>query len=107
MRRKIEDERDARACLRAAKAARVSVGEWARDNGVDGRSLNAWRINLSRAGASRAAAEPRPRLVELVPTAPSRTEARYVVHIDSARIELADDFREETLLRLVRALRAC
>jgi hypothetical protein len=105
MRRKIEDERDARACLRAAKAARLSVGEWARDNGVDGRSLNAWRINLSRSRRPEAAAKPR--LVELVPATPPRADARYVVHVDGARIELADDFREETLVRLVRALRAC
>ncbi|MFT3770935.1 MAG: hypothetical protein QM820_36410 [Minicystis sp.] len=105
MRRKIEDERDARACLRAAKAARLSVGEWARDNGVDGRSLNAWRINLSRSRRPEVAAKPR--LVELVPATPPRADTRYVVHVDGARIELADDFREETLVRLVRALRAC
>jgi hypothetical protein len=105
MRRKIEDERDARACLRAAKAARLSVGEWARDNGVDGRSLNAWRINLARSPIPAATAKLR--LVELVPAAPPRADARYVVHVDGARIELADDFREETLVRLVRALRAC
>jgi hypothetical protein len=107
MRRKIENERDARACLRAAKAAGVSAGEWARDNGVDGRSLNAWRINLTRAGAGVEGLAPKLRLVELVPTAPHRADARYVVHLDGARIEITDDFREETLVRLVRALRAC
>jgi transposase-like protein len=106
MRRKIEDDRDARACLRAARVAGVSVGEWARDHGVDGRSLNAWRINLSRSGST-GRVEAKPRLVELVPAAPSRADARYVVHVDGATIELADDFREETLVRLVRALRAC
>jgi hypothetical protein len=107
MRRKIEGEQDARACLRSAKAAGVSVGEWARENGIDGRSLNAWRINLSHRGASELTTVSKPRLVELVPAAPSRGEARYVVHVDGARIELADDFREETLVRLVRVLRAC
>ena len=106
MQRKIEDERDARACLRAARMAGVSVGEWAREHGVDGRSLNAWRINLSRSGASEEV-EVRPRLVELVPAAASCASARYIVHVDGARIELADDFREETLVRLVRALRVC
>jgi transposase-like protein len=106
MRRKIKDDRDARACLRAVRAAGISAGEWAREHGVDGRSLNAWRINLSRSGAPEEV-EAKPRLVELVPAAPSRAAARYVVHVDDARIELADDFREETLLRLVRALRAC
>ena|ERR1700761_6134579 len=106
MRRKIKDDRDARASLRAARVAGVSVGEWAREHGVDGRSLNAWRINLSRSGATEEEAA-KPRLVELVPPAPSRTNARYVVHVDDARIELTDDFREETLVRLVRALRVC
>ena len=106
MRRKIKDDQDARACLRAAQVAGVSVGEWAREHGVDGRSLNAWRINLSRSDATEEATA-KPRLVELVPAAPSRADARYVVHVDGARIELADDFCEETLVRLVRALRAC
>ena len=105
MLRKIEDERDARKCLRAAAAARLSVRQWARDNGVDGRSLNAWRINLSRSPAL--AETPKPRLVELVPATPPGVNARYVVHLDGARVELTDDFREETLVRLVRALRAC
>ena len=106
MRRKIEDEKDARACLRAARAAGLSVRAWARDNGVDGRSLNAWRINLSRSRALDDAVNPR--LVELVPATPLHAaDARYVVHVDGARIELADDFREETLVRLVRVLRAC
>lgn len=65
MRRKIEDERDARACLKAAKAAGLTAGEWAREHGVDGRSLNAWRINLS--GRAKQSATAKPRLVELVP----------------------------------------
>src|SRR5512142_1231418 len=105
MRRKIVDEQDARACLRSARVAAVSVGEWARDNGVDGRSLNAWRINLSRSPIPEEAGKRR--LVELVPAAPPRADTRHVVHVDGARIELADDFREETLVRLVRALRSC
>jgi len=105
MRRKIDGEKDARACLRAATAAGLSVREWARDNGVDGRSLNAWQINLSRSRAPDGAVKAR--LVELVPATPPRADARYLVHVDGARIEVADDFREETLVRLVRALRAC
>lgn len=107
MRRKIEDERDARTCLGAATVAGVSAGEWAREHGVDGRSLNAWRINLARAGAGQMPSASPLRLVELVPAPPPRADARYVVHVSGAQIELADDFREETLVRLVRALRAC
>lgn len=104
MRRKIEDEQDARACLKAAKAAGLTAGEWARQHGVDGRSLNAWRMNLSdRVPKARA----KPRLVELVPASPSRVETRYVVRVGDAAIEVTDAFREETLVRLVRALRSC
>lgn len=107
MRRKIEDERDARACLKAAKAARLSVGQWAREHGVDGRSLNAWRVNLSRGGAKPTRASSMPRLIELVPASPPRVDARYVVRIAGAELEVTDGFHEETLVRLVRALRSC
>ncbi len=107
MRRKIEDERDARACLKAAKAAGLSAGEWARQHGVDGRSLNAWRVNLSRGAAKPMRASSTPRLVELVPALPACMEARYVVRVAGAEIEVTDAFLEETLVRLVRALRSC
>ncbi len=105
MRRKIEDERDARACLKAAKAAGLTAGEWAREHGVDGRSLNAWRINLS--GRAKSSATAKPGLVELVPAPRSGIDARYLVRVGDAEIELTDSFREETLVRLVRALRSC
>jgi hypothetical protein len=104
MRRKIEDERDAKACLRAAKAARLSAGEWAKQHGVDGRSLNAWRMNLSVRAHSRRST---PRLDELVPAAPPAVEARCVVRVAGAEIEVPDGFCAETLARLVRALRSC
>ncbi|HVK83802.1 MAG TPA: hypothetical protein VM513_06830 [Kofleriaceae bacterium] len=107
MRRKIEDERDARACLKSAKAAGLTAGEWARQHGVDGRSLNAWRMNLSHHVRKASAARAKPRLVELVSASPSRVETRYVVRVGDAEIEVTDAFREETLVRLVRALRSC
>lgn len=107
MRRKIENERDARACLKAAKAAGLSAGAWARQHGVDGRSLNAWRINLSRGGTKPIRTSSTPRLIELVPASPARVEARYVVRVAGAEIEVTDAFHQETLVRLVRALRSC
>ena len=107
MRRKIVDERDARACLKAAKAAGLSAGQWAREHGFDGRSLHAWRMNLSRGQGGKGPAAARPRLVELVPEPAPRAEARYVVRVADAELEVTDAFREETLVRLVRALRAC
>lgn len=107
MRRKIEDEREARRCLKAAKAARLTVGEWAREHGIDGRSLNAWQMNLSRSRPSETAAEPTPRVVELVPGPAPSGEARFVVHVGEVSIEVPAEFHDETLVRLVRALRSC
>ena len=108
MRRKIEDERDARACLKAAKAAGMSAGEWAREHGIDGRSLNCWRVNLSSGRTTKLAVSAKPHLVELVPTTAARhSDARYVVRLGEITLELDDDFQEESLVRIVRALRAC
>lgn len=99
--RKIEDERDAWRCLKAAAAAGLSVAAWARAHGVDGRSLNAWRLNLAQAQPAM------PKLVELVAAPQARHGARYVVRVGEVALEVGADFDEETLVRIVRALRAC
>ena len=119
-RRKITDEREARRCLTAAARAGEPAGDWARANGIDGRSLNAWRINLARRGADRVVAtrpatrsasamvlRPRRALVELVPAAPATTTPRYAVHVGGLQVEVGDDFDPATLRRLVEVLRAC
>ena len=118
--RKIDDETEARRCLRAAKLAGGSAGEWARAHGIDGRSLNAWRMNLAGRGAPRTTAAPRrsrptpPRpahaLVELVPAAASATDVaggRYVLEIAGARLEFDDHCSLATLRRVLEALRSC
>ncbi|MBZ0234578.1 MAG: hypothetical protein K8M05_19760 [Deltaproteobacteria bacterium] len=118
--RKITDEQEARRCLAAARRTGESAGVWARANGIDGRSLNAWRVNLARRGASGNRTRPRvtsraptamvvgPRaaLVELVAASPPGA-ARYVVHVGELRVEVGDDFGPETLRRIVEVLRAC
>jgi transposase-like protein len=124
-RRKITDEREARRCLAAAGKTGERVGAWARGHGIDGRSLNAWRINLARRGAgstpTRTAARPptalvvraRPRaaVVELVPASRPKesasTAACYVVHVGEIRVEVGDDFAAETLRRVLEVVRAC
>jgi hypothetical protein len=125
--RKIEDEREARACLKAAKGE--NLGRWARAHGIDGRSLNAWRINLEARAKSTSRRPPRTKaalakaalakaapakstsLVELVPRSRVElvvpTSARYVVRIEGAELEVGDDFDAETVARLVRVLRSC
>lgn len=116
--RKIRDERDARACLAAVGAAGGNIGIWARAHGVDGRSLNAWRENLLRRSVGgRDHAKKRvprtqlspiaARLVELVPALSAPSAARYALRIGTAAVEFGDDFREDTLRRVVTMLRSC
>lgn len=105
--RKIFNEKDARRCLAAGRASRGGLAGWARAHGVDGRSLNAWRVNLQRRGVPRvrvAAAK----LVELVPAA-TVTAARlpYLLHIDGVELEVGDNFDEQSLRRLVGLLKSC
>jgi len=106
-RRKIRDEADARRALAAVARSGMGIGEWARANGIDGRSLRAWRMNLERGGA--AGRLPRVRaagLVELVPTG-TGTPSKYVLRRGDVTFEFGDDAREETLRRLVAVLRSC
>ena len=109
--RRIEGEADARRCLAAATKAGGDLGAWTRAHGVDGRSLSRWKENLER--RSRPRAWPRREsaelsMVELVPSPAAVTlDRRYVLEVAGARIELRDDFDEQTLRRVVRALRSC
>jgi len=105
--RRIRDAADARACLTAVKAARgVSRGEWAREQGIDGRSLNAWRINLGRRGTP-AANQRRVRLVELVPTRAAQPSVRYAVRCGKFVVEIDERFDESALRRLLQVVAAC
>jgi hypothetical protein len=104
--RKIKDAVDARACMRALTAARgVSRAKWAREHGIDGRSLNAWRINLRRrAQPTRAPA----RLVELVAAPTIGAESvRFVVRCGALVVEVDPRFDDQALLRLLRVVASC
>ena len=116
--RKIEDEREAVRCLREAERAGLSTGEWARANGIDGRSLRAWKMNIGRRGVAarsrKLRRKPRPArhaLVELIPAATSVVQGagagRYVLEIGGARLEFGDDASVATLRRVLEALRPC
>lgn len=112
--RKVRDEVDARALLGKVVASGRPLAQWARAHGIDGRSLNLWRVNLARRASqsvravrpTRAVGPATPRFVELV-ARPAPSVARYVVIVGDVRVELDDAFREETLARLVATLRAC
>ncbi len=103
--RGILNEQDARRSLAAAKSSRAGLAAWARAHGVDGRSLNAWRVNLER----RVGEQPRvvPRLVELVPVTGPAVSARYVLRVRGVELEVGDGFNEKTVRRLVGLLRSC
>lgn len=105
--RKIVDEKDARACLASVIRSGETLRAWAKRHRVDGRSLHAWKRNLSRRepGAESGIG---PRLVELVPMSRSGPDPRrYLVRIGEAAIEVGDDFDAGTLRRLIEVLRAC
>lgn len=108
--RRVRDEAEARACLAAVGASGLSPREWARSNGFDGRSLQAWRLNLARrasASTLRAAPpKPAPRLVELLPR-PAAAAPVYVIQVGELRVEVGADFDGDVLRRLVQAVAAC
>lgn len=116
--RKIEDEREAVRCLRAAERRGLSAGDWARAHGVDGRSLHAWQMNLARRGTSAPPRRLKTRskatltahaLVELVPAATVVAPGlgRYALVVGAARVEFGDDVSVATLRRVLEALRSC
>ncbi len=104
-RRKLRDADEARRCLDEAAASGLSRPEWARSNGIDGRSLNAWRMNLER---TRRRDQQAPRLVELVAAEPVTKEpVRYVVHCGELAVEVDHRFDDHVLRRLLGVVASC
>lgn len=102
MLRKVRDIEDARLLLDAAGRSGEGRAAWARRNGVDPRSLNAWRLNLERGAMGSTAVH----LVELVPRE-ARPAARYRVHCGALTVEVDERFDAETLRRLLNAVLTC
>ena len=100
--RKIENEDDARACLSAALESGLSSGDWGRANGVDGRSLHAWRLKLDPPARSPTA---RTRMVGLVTRGDER--GLYVVRVGRFGVEFGADFEEGTLRRVLAVVSSC
>ncbi len=105
-RRKLRVADEARRALTEAAASDLTRPEWARANGIDGRSLNAWRMNLER--ARHRDDERAPRLVELVPAQPVLEESvRYVVHCGELAVEVDHRFDDDVLRRLLGVMASC
>lgn len=100
--RKIRDERDARECLDAVEQSGMERAAWARANGIDGRSLNAWRLNLQRLQPEIDAL----RIVELIPQGQTR-ETTFRVGCGPFIVEVPPDFDDNALARLLGVVAAC
>lgn len=101
--RKVRDADEARACLAAVAASHLTLAQWARSRGLDGRSLNLWKVNLTRPGP---AVPPDLRLVELVAAEPA-PHARYAVRVGDFAVEVGDTFDDGVLRRLLRVVASC
>ena len=110
--RKIRDEGDARRCMTAVKASGLSRSEWARQRGIDGRSLFAWVKKLERGEKRRIPQMPEPKrkkrrgMVELIADRAS-AERRYLIRCGQFSVEVDDHFDEATVVRLLKVLAAC
>ena len=103
-RRKIKDENEAKRCLRAMDQSGVPPREWARQHGIDGRSLRAWRMNLDRRQRGEASSL---QLVELVPTTAAKPAARYRVRCGAFVVELDEYFDDQVVSRLLAVVARC
>lgn len=101
--RKIRDAADARASLSAVDESGLSRPRWARANGINPRSLNAWRLNLDRRKRSDAAPL---RLVEVTPIS-APVPSTYVISVGCFCIEVDNTFDEATLRRLLAVVSTC
>jgi hypothetical protein len=103
IRRKVRDAADARSCLAQAERSKQGLAEWAQQHGVDGRSLNMWRLNLERVDSP----VPRPRLVELIAAPEPARTARYAVRVGDFAVEVDEHFDTDVLRRLISAVSSC
>lgn len=101
--RRVQDEADASACLTAAERSGLTLYGWCKANQMDYAVLYRWRRRLNPAPSTEL------RLLEVVPppTATAREKPRYTLVAGNFRLEVGDDFVDETLLRLLRLASAC
>jgi hypothetical protein len=102
--RKIEGREDAEACLASAEASGLLRAEWARRNGISPRSLQAWRMVLTRRKTG--VLPHAPAMVELVAMQPSAV-GRYVIRCGMFAVEVDGSFEEPALRRLLAVIRSC
>ena len=103
-RRKIRDAEEARTLLDRYEACGTSLAEFARMMGVDGRSLNAWRINLER--TRRRDVDSVPEFIELVSTDAVGTSS-FQVQCGPFSVDVPPQFDAAGLARLLAVVATC
>ena len=105
MLRKILDAADARACLQGAEESGQTRAEWAHTHGVDGRSLHAWWLNLTRIRSAGGGPDEALRLVELLPHA--QRQPRLVIRCGRLSVKVDERFDDEVLRRVLLVMASC
>ena len=101
-RRKVRDEQETRGLLDELRDSGLGMPEFCARAGVDGRSLNCWRVNLERRDAEEVTGPPAAvRSLEVVAARPPTKRAWYRVRMGQVVIEVDDDFEEHTLGHLL------
>lgn len=96
-RRKVRDAHEAAELLAAQANSGLSMSAWCASEGIDGRSLSAYRSRL-----------PAVRLLELAVPAPEASGSSvYRLVVADVVVEVDDRFRADTLARLLDVVRAC
>ncbi len=104
IRRKVRDEREARGLLGELRDSGLGMSEFCARAGVDGRSLNCWRVNLGRRDAEGVGVRPPAaavRFLQVLGVHPPGRQAVYRLRVGRVVIEVDDDFEETTLGRLL------
>ena len=100
--RRIKNENEAQRFIRTIATSGVSQGQWVREHGIDGRSLQAWRMILEKRQRKASTLQ----LVELVPST-KLVPAQYRVHCGGFVVEVDDNFNDQVLGRLLAVVAAC
>jgi hypothetical protein len=102
IRRKVRDVADARQLLAELDRSNLTLADFAHSKGVDGRSLNMYRLNLEDKPTTDTL-----QLVELVPSAPQPRPSKYVVRYGPLAVEFDEHFDDAVLTRLLRVVTSC
>jgi transposase-like protein len=103
--RKVRDESEARRFLEAVARSGLERAAWARQHGINARSLNAWRLVLAR--KDRADQRSPLEFLELVPTpGADRSPGPLALRVGEMCIDVPADFDDDHLHRVLRVVLA-